>query len=126
MCSWAKYKEDTDRIVQGREYDMNFDGQENPPKYKPIPKEASKNQLRREAYKNRNNIFYPKKGRLAIDYFHNRLTLKFSEYLFEEWVQALKDEGWRWDYYEKLWYNQRSRKNYDFGYKFITGHEKYD
>ena len=52
------------------------------------------------------------------------VTMEFRQYLYEEWVQMLRERGWRWDHFRKCWYIDWTIENDDFAEKFVHGNDE--
>ena len=108
----AKYYEDNYLIADERLRDMED---------RAICKPMIKNKSPKRKV-NRHEVFCPKRG--VIDIVKRGclfITMEFHQHLFDEQIDALKENGWKWNHRRKCWYIAWSLSNYDFAFQFAHG-----
>lgn len=111
----AKYYEDNYLIADERLRDMED---------RAICKPMIKNKSPKRKV-NRHEVFCPKRG--VIDIVKRGclfITMEFHQHLFEEQIDALKENGWKWNHRRKCWYMAWSLPDYDFASEFVHGKKK--
>ena len=84
-----------------------------------MPIVKSKKQIEREK---RKDVFCDKQGVINIIKRGSlAISMEFKQYIYPEWIEALKKHGWRWNHFKKYWYAPWSVKNYQFAAAFAHG-----
>lgn len=84
-----------------------------------VPKVKSKRQKECER---RKDTFCDKQGVIGIvKHGFLAISMEFKQYLYPEWIDALKKNGWKWDHFKKYWYAPWSYENYQFAAAFAHG-----
>ena len=121
----AKYYEDNKRIAEERLRDKDEDGVKSlKPKNTSNTKteRVSSRKLRKlKKQKERENPFTPKKGIVDTLPHRNLVTISFNQYLYEEWCNVLRQNGWKWSHYNKYWYHKWDDGIYEFAIDFVYG-----
>lgn len=119
MGAFPKYMEDNIDIAGNRLRDMESSAPCPKVPQSSLQKPISKKEMRQ-------NYFSPKKGHLEIYHHRNEITMRFKQYLYEEWRKFLYSNGWRYSSDRNCWIKKYSSANFEFAYKFISGKEYKD